>query len=62
MEQQFSCKSAAKHYSYSEVYFRKLVTFEKVPYHHIGRNVRFDKSDLDKYFLEKMKKHANKSA
>jgi len=61
MDKQFSCKTAAEHYSFSEVFFRKLVTFKKVAYHHIGRSVRFNKSDLDKYFLDRMKNDKNRT-
>ena len=45
-----SCKTAAKYYSYSEGYFRKLVFEGKVSFHHLGRQVRFFKTDLDTYF------------
>jgi len=53
MEKQFSCRTAAVFYSYSQAYFRKLISNNTVAYHKIGRNVRFKKSDLDAYFLSK---------
>jgi len=54
MEKQYSCKTASEHYSYSEDYFRKLVYEKQVPFHKIGRQVRFNQSDLDKHFKSKM--------
>lgn len=50
MEKQFSCKTAAEHYSFSQSYFRKLIFEKKVPVHKIGKSVRFYQSDLDAHF------------
>ena len=53
MEQLLSCKTASTFYSYSQDYFRKLIYENKVPFEKIGRQVRFKKSDLDKWFESK---------
>jgi len=54
METLFSCKTASKHYSFSEAYFRKLLKERKIPSIKLGYAVRMRKSDLDKHFEEKM--------
>ena len=53
MEKQFSCKTAAEYYAFSQDYFRQLVFNEKIKYNKICRQVRFNKSDLDKYFEDR---------
>lgn len=49
-EKQFSCKTAAEHYSFSQSYFRKLIFEKKISTHKIGKSIRFYQSDLDAYF------------
>lgn len=56
MKKQFSCKTAADHYSYSQAYFRKLIYKKIVPHHKLGKSVRFYADDLDAYFKAKMRK------
>jgi len=50
MEKQYSCKTAAEHYAYSEDYFRKLVFEKKIEFNKFGRQIRFDESVLNKHF------------
>ena len=54
MEKLFSVKTAAKHYSYSEAYFRKLIKQNTIPSVKIGYSRRIKKSVLDAFFEEKM--------
>ena len=53
METLLSCRTASKHYSFSEAYFRKLLRLKKVPSKKIGYSIRMTKSDLDAHFLAK---------
>lgn len=55
MEQLHSCRTAAGAYGYSEAFFRKLILNNVVKYHKLGRSVRFYKTDLDAYFMAKMR-------
>jgi len=53
MKKQFSCRTAAEFYSYSQAYFRKLILSKSIKYHKLGRSVRFYKDDIDAYFSSK---------
>ena len=54
MEQLFSCRTAATHYSMSQVYFRTLLKERKIPFIKLGYNTRMKKSDLDAHFEAKI--------
>ena len=53
MKQILSCRTASEFYSYSQAYFRKLISNNTVAYHKLGYSVRFYKSDLDAHFSSK---------
>lgn len=56
MNKRFSCKTASENYAFSQSYFRKLIFEKKVPFHKLGKSVRFYKSDLDAHFEAKRSK------
>lgn len=53
MEKLFSCKTAAKHYSMSESYFRKYLKLQEIKAVKIGYNIRMKQSDIEEFFARK---------
>ncbi len=50
MNKEYSIKTAAERWSFSQAYFRKLVFEKTIPYHKLGRNVRMYEKDLIAHF------------
>lgn len=49
MDGYLSVAEAAEHLNTSERFVRRLVSERRVPFHKVGRHVRFAKSDLDEF-------------